>query len=159
MHILLLTAVVLSGLVWGIVNLQREMRRRQWEKQNVTPLFAIEKPRELVATLGLALLKCGGDLTMEQKDSLIRLYEEELQFSPKEAIEMYSYASYLISTDPNYAEKVKDICAPAMANFSDSQRESAMDLLAGLVDTLTDGQQRLLNEVRMVFDGCQSRPL
>ncbi len=151
MHIALILAVVLSGLVWGIVNLQREIRRRQWEKKNITPLFTIQKPRDLVATLGFALLKCGGDLTSEQKNALLRLYQEELKFSANDAAEMYSYASYLISTDPNYADKVREIAAPVIGEFTDEQRRSLLSLLQGLIENATEGQKRFLDDVREVF--------
>ena len=63
MHIILLVILALSGLVWGIITIQREMRRREWAKQNTTPLFSIQDPRELAAVLCFGYLKLGGDPT------------------------------------------------------------------------------------------------
>lgn len=151
MHIALLIAAVISGLIWGIVHLQRELRRREWAKKNITPLYSLEKPRDLVAVLCFALLKCGGEITREQKESLLRLYEDELQYSGKEAAELYSYASYLISTDPNFSDKVREICAPALGNFTEEQKGLAVNLLRGLLDGATDEQLRFLGEVEGVL--------
>ena len=151
MHIVLIILLVLSGLVWGIVNLQREIRRRQWSKQNITPLFSIEGPRELVATLAFALLKSGGDLTTDQKSTLIKKYEDELEFSSKDATEMYSYASYLIGTDPNYSAKIKDIASPSLDKFSDSQKTSTLTLLQSLLTQPTNAQSQFIDDVKSTF--------
>lgn len=153
MHIVLLVVLALSGLVWGIVNLQREMRRRQWATKNTTPLYNIDKPRDLVATLAFALLKCGGDLTAEQKEGLIASYVNDLNYSEKQANEMYGYASYLVSTDPNYASKAKEIAAPALAKFNSAQRESALTLIQQLVAQPGKLQNDFLNDIRSIFAG------
>lgn len=151
MHIILLVILALSGLIWGIVSLQREMRRRQWAKKNITPLFSIEGPRELVAVLAFALLKCGGDLTTEQKETLIQKYENDLSFSEKDAAEMYSYASFLVGTDPNYTAKVRDISAPALDKFSADQRASAIALLQSLLIQPTEMQSQFIEDVKSTF--------
>ena len=151
MHIILIILLVLSGLVWGIVNLQREIRRRQWAKQNINPLFSIESPRELMATLAFALLKCGGDLTTDQKNALLESYEKNLEYSSKDAVEMYSYASYLISTDPNYNDKIGNIAATALGNFSNNQKTSALSLLQDLVTEPTEAQSRFIEDAKSTF--------
>lgn len=151
MHIALLVIAALSGLVWGIVHLQREIRRREWAKKNITPLYSLEKPRDLVATLAFALLKCGGELTREQKEALTSLYQDELKYTEREATEMYSYASYLTTTDPNYADKVGQICALALDNFSEEQRQSVVSLLESLPDIRADAQIKFLDDVKTIF--------
>lgn len=157
MHIALLFAAVVSGLIWGIVHLQRELRRREWAKKNITPLYSIDKPRDLVAVLCFALLKSGGDITREQKESLLKVYEDELQFTQHDAAEMYSYASYLLSTDPNFSDKARRICAPALESFTDEQRKLGLGLLRGLLESPTDDQLRFLGDVEGVLGGSVGR--
>ncbi len=151
MHIFLLLALVLSGLVWGLVNLQREMRRREWSKKNITPLYSIADPRELVATLALGLLKCGGEITAEQKSQLLRVYQEQLKFDEKRANEAFGYASYVLGTDPNYADRVRDIMAPALAKFNEEQRQSTKTILAELEPSPVQSQERFLDQVLQQF--------
>ncbi|MCI5105115.1 MAG: hypothetical protein MRY76_00210 [Pseudomonadales bacterium] len=151
MHIALLLAAVLAALVWGLVHLQRETRRREWARKNITPLYSLEEPRDLVAVLAFAFLKCGGEITREQKESLLQLYQEVLKYSDKQAGEMYSYASYLITTDPNFADKVREIARPGLGNFSEEQRESVSGLLRGLVEEPVGEQVRFLMGVEGVF--------
>ena len=147
MHIILLLAVV-SGLIWGIVHLQREIRRRKWEKMNTTPLFNISSPRELTAVLLFGLVKCGGDPTSEEKDRLIRLYSDELEYSDKDAPEIYSYASYVVGTDVNFAAKVSKIVAPALDAYSESQKAITLQLLEQFVDGRTSAQDMFFDAVR-----------
>jgi hypothetical protein len=47
------------------------MRRRQWAQQNTTPLFGIDDPKELAVVLCFGYLKLGGELTAEQKSTLV----------------------------------------------------------------------------------------
>ena len=140
MHIILLVILALSGLVWGIITMQREMRRRAWAKQNTTPLFAIEDPRELAAVLCFGYLKLGGDPTSEQKDALTGYFASELNYNANEATEMYRYASYVIGTDPNYADKLSDIVKPSLHQLNAPQKASILSLLKSLAATPTRAQ-------------------
>jgi len=151
MHVILLIILALSGLMWGIVNLQRELRRREWAAKNTTPLFSIESPRELAATLAFAALACGGELTSDQKQALIQLYEDELNFSSDGANEMYAYASYLISTDPNYATRVRQIVAPVLEELTSQQCVSTLDMVQNLVAEPTVTQLEFISQLKAVL--------
>ena len=151
MHILILAAAVLSGLIWGIITLQREIRRRQWQKMNTTPLYSIESPRELTAVLLFGLVRCGGDPTSDEKNRLIATFCDELGYSKKDGKEMYSYASYVVGTDANFASKVSKIVEPAIGAYTESQRESTVHLLEALVSDPTSSQIEFLSAVREEF--------
>ena len=151
MHIILLVILAISGLVWGIITLQREIRRRQWQKQNTTPLYSLEDPRELAVVLAFGYLKLGGDPTSEQKASLIGYYQSELNYSPKDATEMYRYASFVIGTDANYASKLRQITSPSIKKTTEEQRQSILSLLSSLSTDTTDDQRAFYLQLEELF--------
>ena len=98
--------------------------------------------------MALGLLKCGGEITAQQKQTLVEGYQRGLNFTEKDAREMYSYASYLLGTDPNYASKLKEIAAPSLQQFTPHQIESALAFLEGLIESPTIAQQEYMNSAR-----------
>ena len=147
MHILIAVITAIAGLIWALNSLQRAgfdlnslnpwywARRKRWEEKQINPLYSIETPRELAAVLMFAALKQGGDPTAEQKTALLGLYARELKYADKECNEMYALASHLISTDPNYTHKVRDLVAPARAAMSEAQRASIPDLVRQVTES------------------------
>ena len=154
MHIILLVILAISGLVWGIITLQRELRRRQWQKQNTTPLFSLEDPRELAVVLAFGFLKLGGDPTNEQKESLIGYYQSELSYSSSDAKEMYRYAAFVVGTDANYATKLRQITSPSIQKTTEHQRRSILSLLNSISVDKTKEQSVFYQELEKLFGGA-----
>lgn len=146
MHIIIAVITAIAGLVWALNSLQRAgfdlnslnpfywLRRKQWEQKQVNPLYGLEKPRELAALLMFAVMRQAGDPTEEQKSHLMSLYSNELKFAEKECTDMYSLASHLISTDPNYQHKVPDIMSLALQTATDEQLASIPKLVNGIAN-------------------------
>ena len=146
MHIIIAVITAIAGLLWALNSLHRSgfdlnslnpfywARRRQWEQKQVNPLYAIETPRELAAVLMFAVQRQAGDPTQEQKEFLLGLYRDELNFSEKDCGEMYQLASHLLTTDPNYAHKVRELVAPSLAKMSEIQRQSIPDLVSSVAE-------------------------
>ena len=141
MHIIIAAITAIAGLIWALNSLQRSgfdlnslnpfywIRRKRWEEKQINPLYSVETPREMAALLMFGVLKQAGDPTAEQKKNLLDLYENELKFGPKESNEMYSLASYLINTDPNYTHKVPQLMAPALQDITEHQLSSTYELV------------------------------
>ena len=141
MHIIIAVITAIAGLIWALNSLQRAgfdlnslnpgywARRKRWENKQINPLYAIETPRELAAVLMFAAMRQAGDPTTQEKDHLLSLYETELKFAAPDATEMYSVASHLVATDPNYVHKVSDLVAPSLPAMSAEQKESIPQLV------------------------------
>ena len=133
MHIIIAAITAIAGLIWALNSLQRSgfdlnslnpfywIRRKRWEDKQINPLYSLDKPREMVALLMFAVLKQAGDPTEEQKANLLGLYQTDLKFGAKDSQDMYSLASYLLNTDPNYMHKVPALMAPALKEISEDQ--------------------------------------
>lgn len=136
MHIIIAAITAIAGLIWALNALQRSgfdlnslnpffwMRRRQWEKKQVNPLYAIETPRDLAALLTFAVMRQAGDPTAEQKGHLLGLYKNQLRYDDKDANDLYRLVSHLLGTDPNYRHKVPELVKPASSQMTDEQKAS-----------------------------------
>lgn len=162
MHIVIAVITAIAGLLWALHSLQQSgfdlnslnpfywWRRRAWEKKQVDPLYAIDSPRELAAVLAFATVRLGGDPTEEQKRFLLQAYENELQFARTDCVEMYSVASYLVSTDPNFMHKAGKLVAPCRSSLTDEQRTSILKLATDAASSsseLTNAQTTFIDEV------------
>ncbi len=167
MHIIIAAITAIATLLFALNKLQESgfdlnglnpfywARRRAWEKQQVNPLYAVETPRELGALLMLAVLQRGGDLTSDEKQQLLQLWEGELQFSTAAARDMYGVASHLLGTDPNHAERIEEIVKPALAQMSEAQRVSIIELVRRVAELDPTGRApraAMAAEVRRVLE-------
>lgn len=133
MHILIGVITAVAGLIWALNALQRSgfnlaslnpfhwFRRRAWQNQAINPLYAIDSPRELAATLAYAVLRVDGEPTSDEKSQVIAHYESVLDYSAEEARQMYGFASHLIGSDPNFDSHLDVIVTPARDAFSVDQ--------------------------------------
>ncbi len=171
MHIIIAVITAIAGLLWALNSLQRSgfdlnslnpfywARRKQWEQKQVNPLYAIETSRELAAFLMFAVMRQAGDPTKEQKAHLLALYRDELKFSAEDSTEMYSVASHLITTDPNYMHKVPDLLAPTLGSMTKDQKVSIQDLvlqIAAFSGTPNTTQSDFMQAISDVFERSRS---
>ena len=168
MHIIIGLITAIAGLLWALNSLQRAgfdlnslnpfywMRRRRWENMQVNPLYAIESPRELAALLLFAVTRQGGELTAEQKAHLLRVYSDDLKFDGTNATEMYTVASHLLNTDPNYMHKVADLIKPSEEARSAEQNASIVELVTAMAhwENVPNASQTLfVDEVTKALSG------
>lgn len=151
MHLIILLLLAIAAVFWTYTALQRERRRRNWAAKNTAPLYSLTDARELAVILTFAYLNQGGQPTTEQKRILIGYYEADLGFGRRDAQEMYSWASFALDTDRNYASKVAAIIEPSKANFSQAQQRSILQLFGTLTDAPTQAQTQFADAVKSAF--------
>ncbi len=171
MHIIIAVITAIAGLIWALNSLQRAgfdlnslnpfywIRRKRWEEKQVNPLYALERPRDLAGLLMFAVLRQAGDPTEEQKAHLMSLYSSELKFNEKESTDMYSLASYLINTDPNYMHKVPDIMSLALQATTEEQLTSIPALLndvASFSNSPNTAQVEFISSVKETINKSRS---
>lgn len=151
MHIIIGLITAIAGLVWALVKLQNSglnlsalnpffwWRRNQWQKKvGAQPLHQIEKPMEAVAVLLVAIVKTEGEVSREQKQEIIRLFTSEFKLNNQEAVDLFSASSFMLQAVNDIVHEVKNILAPCKINFSETQAESAIELLTNV--SLLDGE-------------------
>lgn len=105
-------------------------RRRQWRKaHDVEPIYKIHKPMDLAALLVVGLAKSDGDISSDEKRSILELFESEFHLSSAEAISLMSSSVYLLGRGEEFKTKLSSIIQPCIGQFTDEQLESTLDML------------------------------
>jgi len=130
-------------------------RRRKWQKKyHADPAFSLDRPMESVAGLLYIMAKCSGEISREQKECMVELFETEFRLSEDKARELLSSSSFLLKDEDKVVENLKDFLKPSLAKFDSEKRQSTLDMLEKVADcegTRTSKQQEFLNKVTPFF--------
>lgn len=132
-------------------------RRRKWrETLNADPAFSLKSPLESTAGLMFVAAKCSGEISREQKETLIRLYMEEFHLADAKARELLSSCSFLIPDEQKIFDRLEGFLAPSLQQFNQDQKNSAIDLLDKIIrceGTPTEKQTEFLEKVKIQLMG------
>lgn len=163
MHIIIAALSAIAGLLWVLYRLHNSgvnlnafnpfhwMRRREWEKKlSVKPLHRLDMPMEAAAVLVVATVRSEGEVSREQKQETIKLFEAEFHLDNLAATELFSESAFLLKDAADIVAEVKHILAPSKEKFTHEQSQSTVNLLRRV--SLLDGvistvQQQLLDAV------------
>ena len=144
-----------TGLDIGKLNPFAWFRRNKWQKAyNADPAFSLDRPMEAVAGLLYVMVKCSGEITREQKECLLEIFETEFHLGEREAIDLLSSSSFLLKDEDIILENLKSYLKPSLAKFDTEKRQSTLDLLQKVADCegrRTSKQEEFLNQVTPFF--------
>ncbi len=161
MHIVLglLTTVVTIlylldrlGVDLGGLNPWSWRRRRNWRNQfKGDPIFAIEDPIAVASLIVVGAVKLDGDLTAEQKASLLEQFESSFSVSKKEASELLASASHLLGGPQVIDTQLKGLIQRHGDTFDQEQVSSVVDMITAVVAAggeASERQGQYLTDVR-----------
>ena len=91
--------------------------------------FKIDEPMELAALLVVGLAKTDGDMSAEEKHSILKMFESEFRISRADASGLMSSCVYLLGRGDEFRDSLDKIIKPSIAKFSGEQLESTMQML------------------------------
>jgi len=143
------------GIDFGWLNPFSWAHRRRWRKKyNADPAFMIESPMEAAAGLLYVAAKSTGEMTQEEKSFILNAFQSDFNLSNSEASDLLSSSAYILKNVEEVANKVGAFLQPSLENFSESQKESTVELvqkLCSLGNSGTDTQQKLLKNINKAF--------
>lgn len=106
-------------------------RRRSWrQKFEANPIFALEDPREIAGVLLTGVAKIDGDLSADEKRSLLDEFETTLKLSPKEASELLASTGYLLGNLDVLREQRDELFGRYRERLAPDQTESLLEMTA-----------------------------
>lgn len=159
MHLLGLLGVLISalylldrmGIDIGWLNPFAWRRRRAWRsKYEANPMYTLGSPKDVTALLAVAIAKCDGDMTREQKAALLGLFQKEFRCNEQEASALMTSSVFLLRDGVELRENLQKVLQPSQEAFTQEQRESAISLLtqaSRLEGTPSQLQSGLLSEI------------
>ena len=131
-------------------------RRRSWRKQyEGNPVFTLDHPLDVAAMLATTVAKIDGEISKEEKDLFLSLFQSEFGKSEKEASDLLMSSIYLFGDGQDAIAKHEKIMKRSLLNFSQDQARSVMSLLNTIKETDTansNDKERFINKVNKVFN-------
>ncbi|MFN3713837.1 MAG: TerB family tellurite resistance protein [Alcanivoracaceae bacterium] len=173
MHFAIAAITALAGLIWALNSLQGSgvdlnsfnpftwARRRRWAKLYGTrPLYNLSKPMEAAAAIIVGTLKQEGEISREQKASVIAIFRSHFHLNDQSAMDLFSASSHLVKDELNLGEGVRHILQPSIARFTPDMASSFVGILvdvANLEGPPSEAQRQIIERVRCEL-GTTARP-
>ncbi len=124
-----------AGIDFGWLNPFTWRRRRAWRKKfEGNPVFALDSPLEVAAMLATSVAKIDGEISTEEKATLLRLFQSEFAKSEKEASDLLMASIYLFGDGEEAIAKPDKVMHRSLDQFSREQATSVMSLLTEIKD-------------------------
>lgn len=171
MHIIIGFITALAGLIWAFNTLQRSgfdlnslnpfawARRRKWQKlSGIKPMYNLKQPIEAATLIIVASLKEIGEITTEQKNHVLSIFETHLHLDSNSAKEAFVSAIFMIKNELNFPKCVAKVLAPSKHLFSSIQSDSLIKLIDEVIKLEGDpneNQLQILKTVQAEFNNNQ----
>ncbi|MCU5782871.1 phenylacetic acid degradation-like protein [Alcanivorax balearicus MACL04] len=131
------------GIDLGGLNPWAWRRRRQWRSRSQgNPIYALESPLEVTALLMTAAAKLDGDMSGEEKRTLLTLFRETFHLSEAEASDLLTACVHLFGKGEEIRDNLAAVVRPCLDRFSPEQAESALDLVERIIQLEGNPSQR-----------------
>ncbi len=156
--LVLLSRLADAGIDLGGLNPFALRRKRAWKsKFEANPLFGLDDPMDVAAVLAVGAVKAGGDMSAEQKRTLLDAFQRTFRLDPGAAEELLASSAYLIGDGRIFREQVEDVVSRSRERFTDSQIASTLALIEATtsVEGATQLQRELIGRIQAVFRGTE----
>jgi len=154
--LVLLNRLAEAGIDIGGLNPFLWHRRRKWRNMyQGNPVFKIDSPMDATAILMVATVKADGDMSSEEKKTLLKLFEEEFKLSKKDAAGLLISSAHLLGDGTEVRNNIEKFLAPSKEKFTESQAGSALALIssvAGDPDTRHENISKVLEQVERILN-------
>jgi len=170
MHVVIGVLTAVAGLIWALVALQRAgvslgaldpfawYRRMQWQKKYADkPLYSLTDPMDVAAVLLLATAKCEGEVSAEQKQTLLKIFESEFSLSTDEAADLLVASAHLLRNEVYVVDNLDRVLERSHKRFTPEQIGSLLSLMkrvAELEGPANEEQSKLISATKQCFEDC-----
>lgn len=167
MHIVLSVITALAGLAWALSSLQKSgfdfnslnpflwHRRSKWRKKHDTkPIYKLSEPLDVAAVLLLGTAKCEGEVSSEQKNKLIEIFQEKFHLDEDQASDQLLASSHLLRDEIYIVDNINQLLEKSGPKFNSSQIDSLTELMrnvAKIESPINQEQQKLINATEKYF--------
>jgi hypothetical protein len=154
--LILLNRLAEAGIDLGGLNPFLRRRRRAWQKKlEGNPVYHIDSPMEATALLMVAAVKMDGDLSTEEKKSILSSFHNEFHLSKRDAAGLFNSSAFLLGDGEAVRDNLEKVLEPNIGNFSGEQAESALEMLERLCQIGQSGNElkrEFVERVRRIFN-------
>ena len=145
-----------AGIDIGWLNPFTWHRRRTWKKKyQGDPIFKLNDPLEVASLLATSIAKIDGEISKQEKEVLLALFQSEFGKSEKEASDLLMSSVFLFGDGNDAIAKPDKIMTESLDKFTQAQARSVVNLLQSIskIDTANHSEKvKFLNKVTSTFD-------
>lgn len=153
--LILLNRLANAGVDLGGLNPFLWHRRKKWkDKLEGNPIYQMDSSMDVVALYMLAVVKADGDITKEDKDHILGLFESEFNLSNKEASSLLISSSLLLGNGEEAQDNVNKVFERSLPNFTESQIKSSQALIrkvAGNLEQRPQTAHKIIHDIEKAF--------
>lgn len=140
------------GISLGGLNPFAWRRRRAWRRRyDANPIFSLDDPREIAGILAASVAKIDGDLSSEEKRSILTEFESTFSMSAKAASELLGSSVFLLGDMHVVSDRLETLLGRYRERFTPEQVESLfgmLDRIASVGGAPTPQQADLVREIK-----------
>ena len=171
MHIVLSIITALAGLAWALSSLQKSgfdinslnpflwHRRSKWrQKHDTKPIYKLSEPLDVAAVLLLGIAKCEGEVSAEQKNELVKIFQNDFHLDANQASDQLLASSHLLRDEIYIVDNLNKLLEISGPKFTPNQTASLMTLmqqLAEIESPINLEQQKLIDATQKYFAKIQ----
>ena len=142
MHYVIALITAVAGLLFALNRLQSAgldlnafnpflwYRRAQWRKKYASkPLYGLQHPMDVAASLMLATAKCEGEISSVQKRHILAMYKGEFHIPQEEATALFVASSFLLKDELSIVDQLDNVLARSRGRFTPEQVDSTLQLM------------------------------
>lgn len=140
------------GISLGGLNPWLWRRRRKWRTTyEANPVYAVTSPMEVTALLVTATAKADGDMSLDEKQSILNLFEREFHLSERDAASLLTASTHLLGKGEEVRDNLAQVLKPSKEMFTESQAHSAVAMIeetAAVGESVSPMQADFISRVR-----------
>ncbi|MFO1369187.1 MAG: TerB family tellurite resistance protein [Marinagarivorans sp.] len=130
----LLYALERLGVDLGWLNPWAWRRRRAWLKRSTAnPVFSLDKPIDAAALIVTAAAKIDGDISIQEKEELKRIFVSAFNLPEKAATQLLGASVFLLGSGEDVFNSPDRVLRNTIDKFTDEQKNSVLDILQKVV--------------------------
>ena len=118
-------------------------------------MFFLEGPLEVAAMLATSVAKIGGEISSEEKNTLLSLFQSEFGKTEKEASDLLMSSIFIFGDGEDAISKPEKVMRGVIEKFSEDQARSVMSLLNTVKEIdphNSEEKQKFIGKVSGEFD-------
>lgn len=119
-----------AGMDIGWLNPFSWRRRRKFRKQyELSPAYALQSPMEVAALFMVAVAKVDGDMSKEQKERILQLFQSEFKLSEEDAANFLAASVHIYGRGEEVLSNPKYVVSRSQDAFTEEQVSSVISML------------------------------
>ena len=136
-------------------------RRRAWlKKYGGDPIYAVEDPMEVAALFVAGIAKVDGDITAEEKQSILLEFSTNFSITEREASQLLGSSVHLLGQPQLIATQLNTVLGRLDDLFTPDQAKSLLAMMTTVVSSnehLSSEQSDLIETIKNKFPGEVSK--